>query len=80
MLFVCSDMWQPYLKVVAKKACQAVHALDRSHIMQRMGKAMRRCKPWFTISPQEKLLAMIATRSNRGRCEVRPPTTAYCRG
>ena len=33
-------MWQAYLKVIAKKAPQAVHVLDRFHIMQRMGKAL----------------------------------------
>ena len=33
--FVCSDMWTPYLKVIAKKAGQAVHVLDRYHIMPR---------------------------------------------
>jgi len=38
--FVCSDMWQAYLTVIAKKASQAVHVLDRFHIMQRMGKAI----------------------------------------
>lgn len=38
--FVCSDMWQPYLKVVAKKARQAVHVLDRFHIMANMNKAI----------------------------------------
>jgi transposase len=38
--FICSDMWQPYLKVIAKKASQAVHVLDRFHIMQRMSKAI----------------------------------------
>lgn len=38
--FICSDMWQAYLKVIAKKAGQAVHVLDRFHIMQRMGKAL----------------------------------------
>ena len=31
--FICSDMWKPYLKVIAKKAGQAVHVLDRFHIM-----------------------------------------------
>jgi len=31
--YVCSDMWKPYLKVIAKKAGQAVHVLDRFHIM-----------------------------------------------
>ena len=38
--FVCSDMWQPYLKVIAKKARQAVHVLDRFHVMQKFGKAL----------------------------------------
>lgn len=38
--FICSDMWQAYLKVIAKKAGQAVHVLDRFHIMQRMNKAI----------------------------------------
>jgi transposase len=36
--FVCSDMWKPYLKVIAKKAKQAVHILDRFHIMANMNK------------------------------------------
>jgi transposase len=38
--YVCSDMWQPYLKVIAKKASQAVHVLDRFHIMAKMNKAI----------------------------------------
>jgi transposase len=38
--FVCSDMWQAYLKVIAKKASQAIHVLDRFHVMQRIGKAI----------------------------------------
>lgn len=31
---------QAYLKVIAKKAPQAIHVLDRFHIVQRMNKAM----------------------------------------
>ena len=38
--FICSDMWRAYLKVIAKKAPQAIHVLDRFHIMQLMGKAI----------------------------------------
>jgi len=38
--FVCSDMWKPYLKVIAKKASQAVHILDRFHIVARLNKAV----------------------------------------
>lgn len=38
--FVCSDMWQAYLKVIAKKAPQAIHVLDRFHVMQKLSKAI----------------------------------------
>jgi len=38
--FVCSDMWKPYLKVIAKKAPQAIHVLNRFHIMAKMNKAI----------------------------------------
>jgi transposase len=38
--YVCSDMWKPYLKVIAKKAGQALHVLDRFHIMAHMNKAI----------------------------------------
>ena len=38
--FICSDMWQPYLKVVAKKADHALHVLDRFHIALNMNTAI----------------------------------------
>jgi len=38
--FVCSDMWQPYLKVIRKKIPQAIHILDRFHIVARLNKAV----------------------------------------
>ena len=38
--FVCSDMWQPYLKVIAKKASHALHILDRFHIVAKLNKAI----------------------------------------
>ena len=38
--FVCSDMWRPYLKVIAKKAPNALNILDRFHIVQHLGKAI----------------------------------------
>ncbi len=40
LTFICSDMWQAYLKVIAKKAPQAIHVLDRFHVMQKMSKAI----------------------------------------
>ena len=38
--FVCSDMWQAYLKVIAKKVPQAIHVLDRFHVMQKFSTAI----------------------------------------
>jgi transposase len=38
--YVCSDMWRPYLNVIAEKLGQAIHVLDRFHVMQQFGKAL----------------------------------------
>ncbi len=38
--FVCSDMWQPYLDVIGEKCSQALHILDRFHIVAKMNKAL----------------------------------------
>lgn len=40
ILFVCSDMWQPYLKVIRQKCSQALHILDRFHIVAKMNEAL----------------------------------------
>ena len=38
--YVCSDMWKPYLKVIADQASQALHILDRFHIVAMLNKAI----------------------------------------
>jgi transposase len=38
--YVCSDMWKPYLNVIAEKFGNAVHILDRFHVMQKFSKAL----------------------------------------
>lgn len=38
--FMCSDMWQPYLKVIAQYAGEAVHVLDRYHVMAQLNRAI----------------------------------------
>ena len=38
--YVCSDMWQPYLDVLARLAPAAVHVLDRYHLMAKLNKAI----------------------------------------
>ena len=38
--YVCSDMWHPYLSVMAKQAGHALHVLDRFHIVGHLNKAV----------------------------------------
>ena len=39
-MFVCSDMWEPYLKVIRETCCQPLHILDPFHIVSKMNKAL----------------------------------------
>src|SRR4029077_3290818 len=43
--FVCSDMWQPYLDVIRQKCSQALHILDRFHVVAKMKKV------WMMSAP-----------------------------
>lgn len=38
--FVCSDMWKPYLNIIAQYARNAINILDRFHIVGKLGKAV----------------------------------------
>ena len=38
--YVCSDMWKAYLNVIAERASQAIHILDRFHIVSHLSKAI----------------------------------------
>jgi transposase len=40
IVFVCSDMWEPYLKVIRERCSQALHILDRFHIVAKMNTAL----------------------------------------
>ncbi len=37
---ICSDMWKAYRKVIVKKAPNAIHVLDRFHIMKHFNEAI----------------------------------------
>ena len=39
IVFVCSDMWEPYLKLIREHCSEALHILDRFHIVANMNKA-----------------------------------------
>lgn len=38
--FVCSDMWKPYLQLIAKHCGNALHILDRFHVVAKLNKAI----------------------------------------
>ena len=38
--FVCSDMWRPYLNVIRNRCSQALHVLDRFHIVKKLNEAV----------------------------------------
>jgi transposase len=86
IVFVCSDMWEPYLKVIREKCSEALHILDRFHIVAKMNKALDeiragRFAPHGHVrpdaSPQEVTLATAQTRrksEDRTALQVtRPP-------
>ncbi len=63
LCFICSDMWKPYLKVVAKKASQALHVLDRFHIMSHMSKAIDEVRAQEVKLLKTKGLEPVLTRT-----------------
>jgi transposase len=63
LLFVCSDMWRPYLRVIAKKASQAIHVLDRFHIAMQMNKAIDEVRAKEARDLKAKGLAPVLTHS-----------------
>ena len=46
--YVCTDMWEPYLKVVRECAFNAINILDRFHIMSNMNKKLDEVRRWET--------------------------------
>ena len=38
--FVCSDMWRPYLEIIARHCPQALNILDRFHMVAKLNKAL----------------------------------------
>jgi transposase len=63
LCFICSDMWKPYLRVIAKKAAQAVHVLDRFHIAQHMNQAIDKVRAQETRELETKGLTPVLTHS-----------------
>jgi transposase len=61
--FICSDLWQPYLDVIAHKASQALHVLDRFHVALNMNKAIDQVRAEESQELRRQGLQPILTRS-----------------
>ncbi len=61
--FVCSDMWKPYLKVIARKAGAALNILDRFHIMSHMSKAIDEVRARETRTLKEQGYEPVLSKS-----------------
>jgi transposase len=61
--FVVSDMWRPYLKVIAERATQAVNVLDRFHVAAHMSKAIDKIRADETKRLKEQGEEPVLTHS-----------------
>ena len=81
--FVCSDMWRAYLDVIAKRLPDALHILDRFHIVANLNKAVdetrrrevanlrQRGEPAFLKKARWILLKRKANLSRSGKARLR---------
>ncbi len=61
--FVCSDMWKPYLKVIALRAKNALNILDRFHIAQKLSRAIDKVRAMETRELVRKGKAVVLKQS-----------------
>ncbi len=61
--FVCSDMWKPYLKLIAQRASNALNILDRFHIAQKLNKAIDEVRAAETKALVKKGMTVILKHS-----------------
>ena len=60
---VCSDMWRPYLKVIKKKAPNAINILDRYHVMAKISTAIDKVRAEETRQMKADGLEPLLTNS-----------------
>lgn len=63
LVFVCSDMWKPYLKLIAKRASNALNILDRFHIAQKLNQAIDKVRAAETKALLKKGKTVILKHS-----------------
>lgn len=52
--YVCSDMWKPYLRAVAKRASSAIHVIDRFHVMSHFSRAIDKVRNFEAKAMKKK--------------------------
>ena len=63
IVFVCSDMWKPYLTVIREKCSEALHILDRFHIVAKMNKALDEVRAGESRRMEHEGLAPVLKKS-----------------
>ncbi len=63
LCFVVSDMWRPYLKIIAERATQAINVLDRFHVAAHMNKAIDKIRAGEAKSLKEQGAEPVLTHS-----------------
>jgi len=75
--FVCSDMWKGYLKVVRKRIPQAIHVLDRFHIVANLNKALDEVRA--NEARRFKLKGDSETLKHTRWCLLKKPKNLTCK-
>ena len=73
--FICSDMWQPYLNVIAERAKGALNILDRYHIASKMNQAIDnvRAKETREIRSRNRLSGKQVVLTHSRWCLLKRP-------
>ncbi|MFC1584270.1 transposase, partial [Fibrobacterota bacterium] len=61
--FICTDMWKAYLKVIKRKAPQALNILDRFHIKKHMNDGVDKARRKESASLEERGYEPILKKS-----------------
>ena len=52
--FICTDMWRPYINVIARRAGGAVHIFDRFHVMKKLNEKVNKVRVEETRQLKDK--------------------------
>ena len=79
--FICSDMWQPYLNVIAERAGGALNILDRYHIASKMNQAIDdvRAKETREIRARSRLSGKQVILTHSRWCLLKRPENLTAR-